>query len=123
MDALRLPLERGPQPARLHAQQAQHERRPVEQEALELRAGNHETAEHRGRDDVRRRRLAGQRRDLAEEVTPPELRARLAAELDRRLALEDHVEVAAGEAATQDALAGRKDVLLVRVSDRLELRR
>ena len=89
---------------------------------LELGAGDHEAAEHRVRDDVgasAARRSAPRSRRRSRRVRAG---ARFAVELDRRLAFEDDVEVAAAEPAPQHPLAGGEDVLVVRVRDRLELR-
>ena len=95
---------------------------PLEQQPLELGRRDDEAAEHGRRHHVRRRRLAGQRRDLAEELSASEPVPLLAVDLDPGLALEDDVEVPAAEAPPKHALTRGEDVLVVRVGDRLELR-
>ena len=64
------------------------------------------------RDDVGRRRLAQQDRDLAEEVAAPEGRALLAVDPDVRGAVEDHVEARPGQALAEDPLARREHDLV-----------
>jgi hypothetical protein len=93
----------------------------LEQERLELRAGQHETAEHRVRLDVRGRHLARQRRDLAEELAATKACAFGTVDENGRLAFEDDVERAPGDALPDRALTCTEDLLLEGVRDGLEL--
>src|SRR5205085_3195921 len=88
-----------------------------------LRAGDDRAAKDVRRDDVRDRRLAEKRGDLAEELAASEGAVVLAAHPDRRLALEDDVERRAADALTDDPLAFGVPALLDDVGDRLELSR
>ena len=81
-----------------------------------------EHAQLAGRDDVRDGRLAEQDRHLAEEVTLAQARDLVAIDLDRDLAVDDHVEARAGKTLAQDALAGRIRLLGHLVRHGLDLR-
>src|SRR5262249_56855693 len=64
---------------------------------------------------------AGQRGDLAEEITAAEPYALLARDHDLRLAIDDDEEAAAGHPLPQHALAFRKHLFADRMGDLLEL--
>jgi pyridoxal 5'-phosphate synthase pdxT subunit len=94
----------------------------LEQERLELGPRDGRAAEHRRRDDVGCRRVARQRRDLAEEVTAAEASSAVAVDHDLGLAVEDDEKAAPAHALSQHALALGKDLLADRVRDLLEAR-
>jgi hypothetical protein len=91
------------------------------EERLHLGAGKDQAPHRAGGHDVRRRRLAEEDRDLAEEVATAQRGQVAAVDADRGLAVEDHVEVRAGEPLPEDPLALREHLLLERVGHRLEL--
>src|SRR4029453_15266037 len=97
------------------------EPRSRQQEALEVRPWHDRAAQEAGRDDVRGRGSSGQERRLAEEVTGPEGPARFAVDVNRRVALEDDEEAAAGEPLPQHALPLREHLLADRVRPRPQL--
>ena len=96
------PPVRVPQAARLRLEHPVHQRRVVEEDALDRRPGQDERPQRARRDDVGAGRLAEEDRDLAEEVAAGERRPLLAVDDDRRLAVEDDVERRAGEALAED---------------------
>jgi hypothetical protein len=109
------------QPPRLCLQHAKHDSGVIEQEALELRPRTDEAAEERPRTDVARRGNTEKRRDLAEEVSSPELRSLFTVDEDGRFPLEDDVEPAAGQALPKNPLVRSEDLFLERVCDRVQL--
>ena len=93
----------------------------LEQERLEVGPGDDEAAEHRHSDDVRVRRLAGEERDLTEEVAGAEPGHLLVADHDGGVPVQDHVERGATQVLAEHALVLREHLLLEAMGDRLAL--
>ena len=100
----------------------QHYARVLEEERLELSAWNGQAAKECRRDHVGGRSVAGQRRDLAEEVSASEPSAFGLVDDHPRLTFEDDVEAAAAHALAEDTLPVGEHLLIDRVGDLLELR-
>src|SRR5437879_540568 len=93
----------------------------VLEERFDLRPGEHQDPQHALGHDIGDGRFAEEDRDIAEELALAEGRTLLPVDANFSLALEDHIEAAAGEALPEDALAGREPRFIEDVGDALEL--
>jgi hypothetical protein len=106
---------------RLGPKEAKHQLRPVEQEPLEVRAGDDYAPQKARRDDVRAGRLTGQHGRFSEEISWAERPPFLAVDLDGGLPLEDDEEARSAQSSSQHALAHREDLFLHGVGKLLQL--